>query len=275
MKRAIISDVHANLPALEAALEDIATQGADEIIFLGDAVGYGPNWLEVTQMLAEHAPKAVMGNHDCAVINFPFGFNEVAAVVAEWTKQEINQSEEGERTLQYLNKLPDALEEGEILYVHASPIDSMMVYIDKDTDDDTLKKNFDDIERLAFVGHSHKPLFWEEEEGIPTHCLSPSTEDLKPEHKYMINVGSVGQPREGGDSRACYVILHDANKVEYRKVEYNVQRHIDALNNSTINEWLQGQEKWVEKVHESETKDPFISKLDFAGYLAHRIEMGK
>tara|TARA_Y100000310_G_C20658340_1_gene803239 strand:- start:1332 stop:2156 length:825 start_codon:yes stop_codon:yes gene_type:complete len=274
MKQAIISDVHGNSAALEAVLEDISQQGVDEIIFLGDAVGYGPSWLEVIQMLSEKTTHGVKGNHDWAVINSPFMFSLPAEATAEWTKHEIGQSPNGEQALNYLNSLPESREDGDILYVHASPAEQFMKYILPSSSRKELGENFDEMEHIAFIGHSHVPHFWEDEEGIATVCEDPEIERLHQDRKYIINVGAVGQARKG-DPRACYVI-HEGDRIEYRKVAYDLSQHTAALRASNMNKWfaaIPGQQAAIAETKYG--KDPHISVLDLAGYLAHRIEIGK
>jgi len=224
VKRALISDIHANLEAMRAVLADIRQQGISEIICLGDIIGYGPNPCECLDEIITRASITILGNHDQAAIFDPAGFNPVALRAVYWTRDQLNsrgsQSAINKRW-DFLGELPVRHRLGMDLLVHGSPREPTNEYV---FPEDVYNQNkmdalFPKIERYCFQGHTHIP-------GIFTTRLEFITpEDCNYEYrltgeKIMVNVGSVGQPRDG-DPRSCYVIL-DEETLVYRRVEYDV-----------------------------------------------------
>jgi predicted phosphodiesterase len=231
--RAIISDLHGNREALAAVAADIRKQNADEIVCLGDLVGYGPQPEYCVQWVRRNCHWSLSGNHDAALfMAYPIGFNPAAARAMEWQR---NRMIPGTLALphkigrwRWLENLSSCREEGDVRYVHASPRDPLMEYV--------LEDDFQDIgfgpsqkaldifaafKRVCFVGHSHRP-------GIATHdfrWLKPSELDgmryrLPANQKTLVNIGSVGQPRDRCKD-SCYV-LFDGDTVTYRRVAYDV-----------------------------------------------------
>ena len=225
MKRAIISDIHSNLEAFEAVLKDIDTQGVDEIYCLGDLVGYGPNPLEVTDLVMKRVKKCLLGNHDHAALIDPEGFNVSAEQAIYWTRDQLESNSDGKASQRwdFLGELPRQLREDDFLFVHGSPRNPLNEYVFQEDiyDAKKMERLFAVIPKYCFQGHTHVP-------GVFTEAgefLLPSEID----HVYtlgagkaMINVGAVGQPRDR-DSRACYVIL-EGNVVTYRRVEYDFEK---------------------------------------------------
>jgi predicted phosphodiesterase len=229
MKRtAIVSDVHSNLEALEAVMEDAAEQGCEEIVCLGDLIGYGPNPRQVLRIALQRFEFTLMGNHEEGILYQPVGFNWKAEASAWWTKDQLRSTRfpgnENGKFWEYLEQMPRYATHGDVLYVHASPLDPTREYVMPEAcyNPEFMKLIFSKIKRVAFGGHTHLP-------GIFFDNGRPFLEQQKIESafpvtkgKFFVNVGSVGQPRDG-DTRACYVVF-DGKTVLFRRIGYNYTR---------------------------------------------------
>ncbi len=238
MKTALISDIHANWEALREVLADIREQGADRIFCLGDIVGYGPNPCECLDAVMDRCEVVVLGNHDQAALFDPDGFNPLALRAVFWTREQLEQgpgtAEQIHRRCDFLGELPKIHRDSELkaLFVHGSPREPINEYV---FPEDIYKQRkmeafFGRIERYCFQGHTHIPgVFTESGEFIaPDECdyTFPLTEE-----KVMVNVGSVGQPRDT-DWRACYAMIVDEpgdRRVEFRRVEYPVEETVRKI----------------------------------------------
>lgn len=217
MKYAIFGDIHSNLEALEAVFEDMEERGVDQLYCIGDLVGYGANPIEVIERVRERAEVIVAGNHDHAMSGIlPLShFNEFAREAAEWTVSKITQEH-----IRFLGGLPLLEEVEDMSIVHAtfvSPYEFNYIM-----NDDQAKENFEALKtKLGFVGHSHVPMNFLERDDIR---YSRSQEvDLEDGLRMIVNVGSVGQPRDE-DPRASYVIYDDEEQVlRNRRVEYDIE----------------------------------------------------
>ena len=228
MRRALISDIHANLEGLQAVLEDIRVQHVDQIYCLGDIIGYGPNPCECLDLVIENCSLTILGNHDQAAMIDPDGFNPVALGAVYWTRdqleKQIAQSEQGARRWDFIGELPTHQQEGDYLFVHGSPREPTNEYIfPEDVYNHTkLVSLFERVEQYCFQGHTHIPGVFTEDRDF----ISPEECDYQyrlGQSKIMVNVGSGGQPRDE-DPRSCYVILDDMeNLLTYRRVEYPCQ----------------------------------------------------
>ena len=235
MKRAILSDIHGNLEALEAVLGDIQTQGVSVIHCLGDIIGYGPNPLECIDRAMEF-DLCILGNHDQAAIFDPEGFSSGAQKAIFWTRQQLETgSSDSVATLKRWNFLADTPwthRDGDVLYVHGSARNPLNEYVfPEDIHNSTkLKKIFDLVTQYCFQGHTHIPgVFTEEMQFHPPASLDYRYELGK--DKTLINVGSVGQPRDGNPS-ASYVILED-RQIEFRRVDYDFETTIQKIQDIT------------------------------------------
>ena len=222
MKRAIVSDIHANIEALTAVLADIASQNVTEIFCLGDIVGYGPNPSECVDLVMGFQG-AVLGNHDQGALFDPEGFSAGAERAIFWTREQLeNATDDLEQKLKrwnFLCELPRNWCEDGFMFVHGSPRNPLNEYVFPEDvhNPRKLEKVFAVVEQYCFQGHTHVP-------GI----FAASGSFLRPDQlggayqlgreKVMVNVGSVGQPRDG-DTRSCYAILDD-HTVRFRRVEY-------------------------------------------------------
>jgi predicted phosphodiesterase len=222
--RAIISDIHANLEAFEAVLADIRQQGITEIYCLGDIIGYGPNPCECIDLVIASCPMCLLGNHDQAALFDPEGFNASAERAVFWTRKMLENSKgpAAEKRWEFLGELPRMVRESNILYVHGSARNPLNEYVFPEDiyNQRKMERIFALVEQYCFQGHTHIPGVFTES----LNFLSPEEIDFRYElgpQKVLINVGSVGQPRNG-DSRSSYVIL-DGNTVSFRRVEYNFE----------------------------------------------------
>jgi diadenosine tetraphosphatase ApaH/serine/threonine PP2A family protein phosphatase len=232
LRRAILSDIHANLEALEAVLDDIKAQGIQEIYCLGDIIGYGPNPRECIDLAIQRFKVCLMGNHDQAAVFDPEGFNAAAERAIFWTRAQLEtrgDARQNEKRWEFLGELPAVHREGEFLYVHGSPRIPLNEYIFPEDIYNRRKMEslFSRIDKYCFVGHTHVPgIFLERGVFLEPADLKDKTFTLGDE-KVIVNVGSVGQPRDG-DPRACYVILDDG-KIQFRRVEYDMEKTIRKI----------------------------------------------
>jgi diadenosine tetraphosphatase ApaH/serine/threonine PP2A family protein phosphatase len=231
VKRALISDIHSNLEALEAVLADIQQQGVSEVYCLGDIVGYGPNPGECVDLVAQ-CSACLLGNHDQGALFDPEGFNIGAERAIFWTRQQLeNGNGAGVTRLErwnFLAGLPRTRQEGEFLFVHGSARDPLNEYVFPEDGCKRRKREkiFALMSHYAFQGHTHVPGIFTE------NCNFISLDEINSEYrlsaeKLMVNVGSVGQPRDG-DPRACYAIVDDTI-VRFRRVEYPMDRTIRKI----------------------------------------------
>ncbi len=225
VKRAILSDIHGNWEALQAVLHDASAQGAEQFICLGDIVGYGPNPAECIDVVRSFSV-AILGNHDQGALFDPEGFSSGAERAIFWTRRHLETADlDPERTrarLDFLCRLPRCYIENDMLFVHGSARNPINEYVFPEDVYNVrkLEKIFALIPRHCFQGHTHVPGVFTED----GRFLAPSEfRDRYPlgQQKLMINVGSVGQPRDG-DYRASYVIL-DGDQVWFRRVDYPVE----------------------------------------------------
>ncbi|MGD0897286.1 MAG: metallophosphoesterase family protein [Thermoguttaceae bacterium] len=231
MKRALISDIHSNIEALQAVLADIRSQEIEEIYCLGDLVGYGPNPREVIDLVMT-CKVCLLGNHDQGALFDPEGFNSGAERAIFWTRGQLENgggsASDRHRRWDFLGELPRVCQEDKLLFVHGSPRNPLNEYVFPEDiyNRRKLEKIFALVERYAFQGHTHVP-------GVFTDDFQFfSPEELNGEYhlgdkRVMVNVGSVGQPRDGNPN-ACYVVLEDS-MVRFRRVEYPIEATIAKI----------------------------------------------
>ncbi|MDX2114586.1 MAG: metallophosphoesterase family protein [Planctomycetota bacterium] len=248
MSTAVISDIHGNAAALRAVLADIDARKVDRIICLGDIVGYGPAPLECVDLVAERCEWSLMGNHDFGVLYEPTNFNPGAEAAAYWTRQAFDsEPDDGQRArrYQFLGRLRVRVVENtkrQILAVHGSPRRPINEYIFPDdvlNATDKLRQVFAQVEDLCIVGHTHVPgVFTSEPDFYPPEEIGPGcVYKFMAGEKAIINVGSVGQPRDH-DPRASYAILHE-DRVEFFRVEYDVEETARAIRAiPELSDWL-------------------------------------
>jgi predicted phosphodiesterase len=231
MRVAVISDIHSNLPALEAVLAAIDESGPDEVWCLGDVVGYAAQPDECTAAVRERCDVCLLGNHDLAVLGELdiSSFSSAAAEAAEWTRE--NASEE---SLDFLRSLePQGEREGVALY-HASPRDPIWEYV---LSLEQAEQCMDVQERrLSLIGHSHVALFFarpDAEAGARAEVKGAQADDGAAldlqAGTWLINPGSVGQPRDG-DPRAAWLELDTGEETaRYHRVPYEIDRAAEPI----------------------------------------------
>lgn len=229
--RVIISDIHSNIEAFQVVLDDIKARGFkhEEIVCLGDFIGYGPNPRE-SILLARGVKVALMGNHEDAALFAvnAMDFNEKARQAVEWTISQLNNPafsrDENRELWNFLGELKYTYEENGFLYVHGSPRKSLYTreyVLPKDIENpDKMTKIFSSFDRNAcFVGHTHYPGVFTEEGKFFTVPMLGGKYQIEPGKKVIVNVGSVGQPRDGNNN-ACFVVISDDNIVEWVRLAY-------------------------------------------------------
>ena len=221
---ALISDLHSNIEALTAVLEDIDAQGVDRIVCLGDAIGYGPNPREVLN-LVKRCDFVLLGNHEEGLLYYAEDFNPKAQAALNWTREQLNDASADKDENYEFWMMIDGMKRKEAddraLYVHASLMHETKDYVlpEDNEDRERMGEIFARMDRsLCFFGHTHVPGIWTES-GRFASPTELGHEFVVPDEKVVINVGSVGQPRDG-DNRACYA-LFDGERVRFRRVEYD------------------------------------------------------
>lgn len=226
MKYAVLADIHSNLAAFEAVLEDIDRKGGvEEIWCLGDIVGYGPEPSKCIRLLREYRHICVAGNHDLAAVGKVelSLFNPLAATASLWTTEQLSETDTA-----YLESLPLTREKGDFLLVHGSPMDPALEYI---VSTGVAARNFEYFDKpFCLVGHTHVPVVFKEEGKSSTSIqFSPGIGVVLGESRMIINPGGVGQPRDG-DPRASYAI-YDSEGYIFRlyRVEYDIGATQDRM----------------------------------------------
>ncbi len=218
MRYAIVSDVHGNLESLECALA--AMQPGDALVSLGDVVGYGPNPNECVAVLRERCKHAVLGNHDLAAVE-SFGvehFNSAARAAIGWTQSVLD-----EPTRAWLNALPYELRFPEFLLVHGAPVRYFEYVLDKEA----AARAFQSTDApIVFVGHTHIAEYWvcdEDGEIGHKHMQHGGELTLEAGKRYIIDVGSVGQPRDLNPQASFAVYDTEQRRVEWIRYAYPIE----------------------------------------------------
>jgi predicted phosphodiesterase len=241
---AVISDIHSNLEALTTVLADVGQRGIKTIYCLGDVIGYGPNPRECLDLIIEKTKWCVLGNHDYAVFYEPTNFNYGAEQASFWTRFSLEaerQTSSRSTRWSFLGELPMrrtlktklGTNAAIIDFVHASPRRPVNEYIFPDdvyTNPLKVRLLFEKVKHVCFVGHTHLPgVFLDEPDFYGPDELS-SVYPITHREKAIINIGSVGQPRDR-DKRASYVYV-DGNRVHFVRLEYDVEataKKIEAI----------------------------------------------
>ena len=233
MAIAIISDIHANLDALQVVLADIENRQIEKIHCLGDIIGYGPDPCACLDLVMERCDWSLMGNHDFAVLYEPTAFNTSAEASAFWTRRQLElepDPKQRRRRWEYLGDLHIREQDHRSVWVHASPRRPINEYIFPDdiiTATTKIMQIFDRIEHRCFVGHTHiSGVFTDEPDFYPPADVNQRYVFQNGE-KCIINPGSVGQPRDR-DPRASYAILNE-DSLEFIRLEYDIQAVISKV----------------------------------------------
>ncbi|MFK7849826.1 MAG: metallophosphoesterase family protein [Akkermansiaceae bacterium] len=231
MRYAIFSDIHANLRAWESVFTDMRAQRVDVLICLGDVVGYGPKPMEVLDSIRSVTSNFVMGNHDAAAIGaMDYSvFNDHARQSTEWTAAALT-----EEAKEFLSSVPLAIESEDLLFVHAEICDPKR--FDYITDIDSAEVNFAASKHfLTFVGHTHHPKVFELNSGGQVLEHPDGNCILNASSRYIVNVGSVGEPRTPEDLRARYVVYDsESREVDFRAVQFDMRACRQDLDSTTL-----------------------------------------
>jgi predicted phosphodiesterase len=220
MKFAILSDIHGNATALKKIFKDIESFPIDLIISLGDNIGYGPEPEEVINLMRERKIPSVIGNHEMAINRprFLSWFNPSAKASLEMTKRLMSTS-----SINYISKLAYCMVLNKCRFVHGFPPGSATIYL-FELSDEKIKTAFDKMhEWICFLGHTHLlEIIAHDGKNLSKRSLEEETIELDPLKKYLINVGSVGQPRDG-NNQAKYVLWDTESKLlTVRYVTYDI-----------------------------------------------------
>jgi len=222
MRYAFISDIHANLEALEAVFDDIDTQNVDQTVCLGDIVGYGANPNECVDLVKSRCPVILLGNHDAAAIEMlsTQHFNVHAKLAIEWTTRTLRRDIKN-----FLSELPLKSTMDEMTLVHATPYDPNMWYYITSLEEAAFNFQFFDTQ-ICLVGHTHIPIIivLDNQKELYVHQGAGIRLGDNEGARLLINAGSVGQPRDR-DPRSCYAVYDTATtEFFYRRISYNIEK---------------------------------------------------
>lgn len=234
MKYAIISDIHGNLEALESALLEIEKTQVDSILCLGDIVGYGPNPNECVAKIKEISDVCLAGNHDYA----PLGrldlayFNPWAKDAINWTAERLSPDSK-----QFLTELPLKMEVDGFTIVHATPATpDEWNYITTIGD---AVRNFTEFKgQICFIGHSHVPMVVSVDENDEYRLIKKSAFNIEKGMRYIINVGSIGQPRDLNPKASFGIYDNESKTYELKRVDYDLSQTQSKIRESGLPEFL-------------------------------------
>ncbi len=224
MRYGIFSDVHGNLEAFDAALDFYKKEAIDKFIYLGDIIGYGANPNECTALLRRLNPVCIAGNHDWAAIGeFSVSyFNEAAKDAISWTKTHLT-----EENIKYLHTFSLIHQEDNFICVHGSLAEPQNFNYIFDIGDAQLSFSYLK-KQICFVGHSHRMEVYCEQDGMVS-VIGGQQIKLEKSKRYIINVGSVGQPRDRDPRLALCIYDDTAGVVKFIRLEYNIKKAADKI----------------------------------------------
>ena len=229
MISAFISDIHGNLTALEVAMDYIHSLKPDRIFCLGDIVGYGPKPNECVSLVRENCDQVLMGNHDYAAINLldTRNFNPNARYAMDWTRSALNSE-----SLNFLKKLPFTVYDEDILMAHSSPKNpSYWHYVLSVNEASEQIHTFK--QHVCFIGHSHLPVVFSATQMYDEEFLL-----LDQDEKYIINVGSVGQPRDHNPDGCLVIYDSEKQSIEYIRFAYDIKRTQNEIRQAGLPDFL-------------------------------------
>jgi diadenosine tetraphosphatase ApaH/serine/threonine PP2A family protein phosphatase len=233
VRTAILTDIHGNLAALNAAFRACESLRVDRYVCLGDTVGYGAQPNECCELVRLHASFCLLGNHDAAVCGRMRydDYYDAAREALDWTRRSIERS-----NLAWLSSLPYSVREGSVGYCHGSPLEpeqyEYIFLLDHARD---LLPIVADLPRVTFIGHSHLPRAYALGTQRVRNVMAPEIQ-LDSTEKYIISVGSIGQPRDG-DSRSCFAVFDDETlRVEFQRVEYEIDTTAELIRSAGLSD---------------------------------------
>lgn len=242
---AFISDIHSNTEALGVVLEDARKRGVRRYMCLGDVIGYGPEPRETLATIMDVCEFSLLGNHEHGAMYYASDFNPKARAAIEWTKDQLNdRSKPREETFgfwNYLSEMPESKVVDDMLLVHGSPKDPIRDYtLPSDVADPRkMQERYERMGacRICFVGHSHVPGVYEDGHGFRTPQELDNRWTLG-DNKAIVNIGSVGQPRDG-DPRASYVTYDDASgEVQFHRLPYDFEATMAKIRATELPDYL-------------------------------------
>lgn len=226
-KLTVISDIHGNLEALQAVLSDIDRLGLDTVVCLGDNIGYGPEPDQVLTLLRSRDIPSLMGNHEWGLVDEKslFWFNPQARCSLLQNKQLLSDD-----SLAYLKSLPVNMFFDDCLLVHACPPDSIKTYL-FEISPAQFSEIFLEMEHdLCMVGHTHDLVLVSYTSGqVKMAPLVEGVQTLDKKGKYIVNVGSVGQPRDGNNNAKYVIWDSETRTLEVRFVPYNIRKTAEKI----------------------------------------------
>jgi len=234
MRYGFFSDVHSNLEALEAVAQDFRREKLDRVFFLGDAVGYGPDPNECVSVIDGLTEVKLMGNHDYAALGLIEAtlFNEYAQQAMEWTRGVLT-----EQSLKILSGFVMEHRFDQSHLVHSTPKEPQEWNYIFDLDD--AEENFGFFRsQICIIGHSHFPAIIKKFDGRHCFLQEENQTDIAKDFRYIINIGSVGQPRDGS-SKAGYMI-YDAEKrvITLRRLDYDFKKTQEKMKEQGLPQFL-------------------------------------
>lgn len=226
MRYGIISDIHGNLEALNESLKSLANERIDRYICLGDVVGYGANPEECAQIVRKLANVCIVGNHDAAVsgrMDYSY-YYDAARHALDWCRKQVSNE-----TLEWLKSLPYSQREGDIEFCHGSPIQpEEFEYIFTKEKAKELLRFRDQLAWVTFIGHSHLTRSFAIGTDEAYNVKGPEFV-VRKDFKYIITVGSVGQPRDYDPRSCCAVFDTETAQFRYIRSEYNIEAQMKKI----------------------------------------------
>jgi diadenosine tetraphosphatase ApaH/serine/threonine PP2A family protein phosphatase len=224
----ILSDIHSNLEALQAVLADAAEAGVNRFICLGDTIGYGPNPIECLD-IAKNFEMHLAGNHEVAIMEGSHNFAAEAEQAIEWTNKKLQIRPDLRR---FIRARPHKIKKDDSILVHGSPSSPIWMYLAPNSYISDVMDQFRYFMDLpiCLCGHTHLPgIFIYEDDHMQYYCPEEVLYHytLIPGQKYILNPGSVGQPRDG-NKRASYMI-RNGDKIFWRRVKYQVDKTVAKI----------------------------------------------
>jgi len=235
MRYGIIADIHSNLEAFQQVLKALGP--VDTLLCLGDIVGYGPNPSECIELLKQYPNMTIAGNHDlgCSGKIELYDFNTDAREACEWSQQQLSEEQRN-----YLQNLPLTRQVNkDIILVHGSPRSPIWEYVLSKDDAIT---NFNDYRfRICFIGHTHIPVLFEEEPSYIYGLVKPQPNGiirLNRESRYIINAGSIGQPRDGNPTASFAIFDHSKWEIEFYRFSYPFETTQEKMKKEGLSSFL-------------------------------------
>jgi predicted phosphodiesterase len=241
MKLAVFSDIHGNFDAFERVLADIETQQVDRLVCLGDCVGYGPEPERVLAEIRHRGIETILGNHEAAVLDTGqlSWFNPIAAKSLRKTRKMISTV-----SLDQIRDLPRALIIEGARFTHGFPPDSERIYLFRKSDREIRETLNAMQEPICFVGHTHDlKIIGFEGRKVVRHGLEQGIRKLAPDQPFIVNIGSVGQPRDGNNNAKYIVWEPAAHTIDVRFVPYDIAKVVEKINLAGLPE-VHGRRLW-------------------------------